>query len=191
MNPVFRCSVFRGLLYLTYYSTPNIGRILNIFRIARRGRVIRRSLVSSCPIIHHVLCGKLRPFSYAAVLHLNFLLRLLYSTCWKAEWKYFTHTFKAQENQVCAQACTVEEIRSRRRVRENALLLFSYLQQFQYLLKSRHERECILICSLANNMRHMYKADTIEPYSILLVSSSTAVNSTWNISGRNIAELCE
>ena len=32
--------------YSAYYSTPNNGRISNIFRIARRGRVIRRSLVA-------------------------------------------------------------------------------------------------------------------------------------------------
>ena len=32
--------------YWAYYLTPNNGRILNIFRIARRGRVISRSLQS-------------------------------------------------------------------------------------------------------------------------------------------------
>ena len=31
--------------YLAYYLTPNIGRISNIFRIARLGRVIRRGLI--------------------------------------------------------------------------------------------------------------------------------------------------
>ena len=33
--------------YSAYYSTPNIGRIVVLFRIVKRGRVIRRSLAAT------------------------------------------------------------------------------------------------------------------------------------------------
>ena len=43
---VFESTLSRILAhYSTYYSTPNIGRIVILFRISKRGQVIRLSLV--------------------------------------------------------------------------------------------------------------------------------------------------
>ena len=45
--------------YWAYYSTPNNGRISNIFRVARRGRVIRRSLM--CTFVQWNISSWLQP----------------------------------------------------------------------------------------------------------------------------------